>query len=224
MTVKACPRGQVKIDGRCKPHKTFGNIQNIENITTKHHTKGSDTYSVDIGNDVNIEVWQGPPDYKTKKRTMFFEDVHTKQNLSSHQINKLNKMARAMKRVGIANVKSNFVSASPKKIVIREKYKGDDVIYTYHGSMNYMPEKKGVKSGWTGFIELEIFKPTKAGKYGSETICLDLTKSVLKEIKECGYNRDTEEGYDKFMGDVSMNYNWAQKLVRLAREDFKKAR
>lgn len=224
MSIKACPRGQVKIDGRCKPHKTFGNIQNIENITTKHHTKGSDTYSVDIGNNINVEVWQGPPDYKTKKRTMFFEDVHTKQNLSSSQINKLNKIARAMKRAGIMNVKSNFVSASPKKIVTKEKYRGDDVIYTYHGSMNYMPEKKGVKSGWTGYWEFDVWNPTKRGEDKDETIHLDLTKSVLNEIKECGYNLDTDEGHDRFREDVSMNYNWAQKLLRLAREDFKEAR
>lgn len=224
MNAKACPRGQVKIDGRCKPHKTFGNIRNIENITTKHHTKGSDTYNIDVGDDINIEIWQGPPDYKTKKRTMFFEDVHTKQKLPSSQINKLNKIAGAMKRAGIMHAKSNFISVSPKKIVTKEKYGGDDVIYTYHGSMNYMPEKKGVKSGWTGFIEFEVFKPMKAGKYGSETIDLDLTKSVLKEIKEGGYNLDTEKGHDKFIEDASMNYSWTQKLLRLAREDFKRAR
>ena len=224
MDAKVCPAGQVRIDGRCKPHNVFGSIRDIESITTEHHAKGSGTYNVDVGDNINVEVWQGPPDYKTKKRTMFFTTVHTKKKLTSSQVQKLNKVAGSMKRKGIANVKSNFISVSPKKIITKEKYKGDDVIYTYHGSMSYMPEKKGVKSGWTGFIEFEVFKPTKAGEYGSETIQLDLTKSVLKEIKECGYDRDTEEGYDKFMEDVSMNHNWAQKLVRLSKEDFGKGK
>ena len=224
MTAKACPRGQVKIDGRCKSHKLFGKIDGIQSITTKHHTKGSDTYSIDIGKDINVELWQGPPDYKTKQRTMFFTDVHTKQKLPPSQINTLNKIARAMKHAGIMNVKSNFIFVSPKKIVTKERYKGDDVIYTYHGSMNYMPEKKGVKSGWTGYHEFEIYKPKGEEDFEEEIIHLDVTKSVLAEIKRQGFDLDTEEGYADFRREVETNYDWAQELLFLAKEDFKKVR
>lgn len=224
MDINACKKGQVRIDGKCKSHSIFGNIAGLHNITTKHHTKGSDTYNIDIGNNVNIEIWQGPSDFGTRKRTMYFEDVHVKEKLSPSQLKNLNQIARAMKKTGIIHAKDNFISVSPKRIITKEKHKGDDVIYTYHGSMNYMPQKKGVKSGWTGYIEFDVFKPTKSGEYGSETIDLDLTSSVLEEIKETGYDLSSEKGHDKFMEDASMNYNWTQKLLRLAREDFAEAR
>ena len=224
MDAELCKKGQVRINGRCTPHKIFGKVSGIKNITTEHHTKGSDTFKIDIGNDTNVELWQGPPDYKTKKRTIFFTDVHVKEKLTPLQVKKLNQISKQMGHEGIMHAKGNFISISPKKIVTKEKYKGDDIIYTYRGSMNYMPQKKGLKSGWTGFHEIETYRPTRGGELKEVYVHLDLTESVLRDIANRGHNLKTEEGESDFEADVSNDDDWLQDLLSLAKEDFAKAR
>jgi hypothetical protein len=196
--------------------KSLKNIADVKDVTINYLNKEKNSVKLIIKTSSGVEIvlWGMPND------TFFYEDLKVKGKVPQKDIDELNRIGSELAKLGIRNI-PNIKSLDHSTFVTTGKVFGDVVEYTYSGSLNYMPAKRGLKSGWTGNMEFYTDED-----YDNK-VQLDMTKSVIKRLKMDGFDLDgakTDEEYYKVIDELQYamidNKGYMKMLQGIAKQDF----